>query len=171
MSGHYYYFVTDLLPAIWAPMKTCLLADYYFFNFGDLISYGSGWRKAVLNQCLEFNFGDLISYGSGWRKAVLNQCLEFNFGDLISYGSGWRKAVLNQCLEFAFSEDSHKVFIQPPCAITRKHWQPPYHFLNAPKYCTHWYSGRNRCRCSYIYYNVALPRCSDPCFLEGMNEV
>ena len=36
LSGHYYYFVTDLLPAIWAPMKNCLLADLIFLNYGDL---------------------------------------------------------------------------------------------------------------------------------------
>ena len=74
---------------------------------GAVTSYGSGWRKDVVNQCLHFvleTYG-VTSYGSGWKKDVADQCLEFawTFG-VPSYDSGWRKDVFNQCLEFVFSD-------------------------------------------------------------------
>ena len=68
-------------------------------------SYGSGWRKDVINQCLELAVC-VTSYGSGWRKDVINQCLELAVC-VTSYGSGWRKDVINQCLEFAICVTSY----------------------------------------------------------------
>ena len=73
------------------------------FLTNGVTSYGSGWRKDVINQCLEFVLETcaVTSYGSGWRKDV-KQCLEFVLGTcaVTSYGSGWRKDVVKQCLEF-----------------------------------------------------------------------
>ena len=41
------------LAAIWAPTKSCPLADSFFETYGVTI-HDSGWKKDAVNHCLEF---------------------------------------------------------------------------------------------------------------------
>ena len=95
-------------------MKNCPLADSFFYTCGA-ISYGSGWREDVINQCLEFDQKSHLYFLTLVTLSISRQF--FYTCGAISYGSGWREDVVNQCLEF--DQKSHLYFlilvtVQPP---------------------------------------------------------